>query len=98
MYYILIIISERQNYQSLYKIYTEKDDSGVEKPWTTSDLELLENKYRELLVIYPEKSFKVVADVEATLNVVITGDLVPETPTEEELLDLYNQILTEINQ
>lgn len=64
MYCILLLVSERDNCQSLYRFYCVENEEGNIVPYGTSSFEALQEKINELLITYTKKEMLIVHNID----------------------------------
>lgn len=63
MYKILLLVSKRNDYKSLYRFYCVQDEEGNIIPYSTSSFVDLQQKINELLEVYGRENLLVVHDL-----------------------------------
>ena len=96
MYNILILISQRNDYKSLYQFYREEKDGQIELYSTDSDV-ILKEKLRELLKDYTKEEILVINNLDWDVLVGINGEIIETIEiTTEDIDAVYTEVENEV--
>ena len=97
-YYIMILVSERNDYKSLYSYYTTTNSKNETILFSTTSIEVLKETVIDLLDTYGKDEIIITNQIDYDILLSMSDDSDDEETdvTSDDIDEIYNEVLEEI--